>query len=459
MRHLFILFFVSINLQTALAQNKLEQFKTLSDKAENTGLHSGELDSATCVQMLRIAQELKNDSLLAISYNLIGEYVSRIKGDNTAGLEYFFKAIPLAEKSNDKRRLSSIYFDMALIYFNLQNNEESVTAIRKGGENLPDKSHPLYDFMLAQYQRGMAIYFVFEKQPDSALAYAQQLMQTSRKIKSPLFEFSAGYLNAAAYAEQGDMDLAETWFKKGTALSDSLNSPYAVLRFAAIYIPFLISNHQLTDAKKQAQHLFSVGEKLDNNDLKVLGAGFMRQLSDSSNNIDSAYYYSRMEAVTNAEIFNQNNINKIQVLAFNEQIRQIDEEAKQKAEKEERRQNIQYALIALGIIIFISVFLLLSRTVIVNERLISFFAILGLLIVFEFINLLIHPWLAHFTHESPVLMLLALVAIAALLIPMHHRLEHWIKEKMVEKNKAIRLAAAKKTIEKLEKEPSSDENK
>ena len=77
---------------------------------------------------------------------------------------------------------------------------------------------------------------------------------------------------------------------------------------------------------------------------------------------------------------------------------------------------------------------------------VSFFAVLGLLIVFEFVNLLIHPWLAGYTHESPVLMLLALVVIAALLIPLHHRLEHWIKLKMVEKNKAIRLAAAEKTI-------------
>ncbi|HSZ85482.1 MAG TPA: hypothetical protein VK787_05595 [Puia sp.] len=64
---------------------------------------------------------------------------------------------------------------------------------------------------------------------------------------------------------------------------------------------------------------------------------------------------------------------------------------------------------------------------------------------------MIHPWLAHLTNESPIFMLLALVLIAALLIPLHHRLEHWIKHKLVEKNKAIRLAAAKKTIEKLEK--------
>jgi len=38
-----------------------------------------------------------------------------------------------------------------------------------------------------------------------------------------------------------------------------------------------------------------------------------------------------------------------------------------------------------------------------------------------------------------------------MLIPLHHKIEKWSIEKMVEKNKAIRLAAAKKTIEKLEK--------
>ncbi len=345
---------------------------------------------------------------------------------------------------------------MSLIYFNLQNNQESVNAIRKSGENLPGKSHPLYDFMLAQYQRGLSIYFVLDKKPDSALLYAQQLMLTSRKIKSPLFEFSAAYLHGASYALQGEKDLAETWFKKAEVLSDSLNSPFGLGRFGVSYIPFLISNHRLNEAKMQAQHLLSIGEKSGNNDLKLMGAGFMRQVYDSVHQTDSAYYYSRMEAITNGEIFNQNNINKIQALAFNEQIRQIDEEAKQKAKEETRKQNIQYALIALGIIIFITLFLLLSRTIIVNESLISFFAILGLLVVFEFLNLLIHPWLALYTHESPVLMLLALVLIASLLIPLHHRLEKWIKEKMIEKNKAIRLAAAKKTIrllsdEKLEK--------
>ena len=159
-----------------------------------------------------------------------------------------------------------------------------------------------------------------------------------------------------------------------------------------------------------------------------------------------------MEATTNAQIFNQGNINKIQALAFNEHIRNLEEDAKRESEEEQRRQNIQFALIALGIITFIIVFLLLSRSIVINAKVIEFFGVIALLLVFEFLNLLLHPFLERITHHSPLLMLLALVCIAALLVPLHHKLEHWATHKLVEKNKAIRLAAAKKTITELEKD-------
>jgi hypothetical protein len=70
--------------------------------------------------------------------------------------------------------------------------------------------------------------------------------------------------------------------------------------------------------------------------------------------------------------------------------------------------------------------------------------------VFEFINLLVHAYLEELTNHAQVLVLLMLVGIAALLIPLHHRLEKWAIVKLIEKNKRVRLAAAKLTIEKLE---------
>ena len=142
---------------------------------------------------------------------------------------------------------------------------------------------------------------------------------------------------------------------------------------------------------------------------------------------------------------------QIQNLLYNEQERQREIAAIELKANEERKHNLQYAAIALGLISFIILFLLLSHSIVASQKLIKFLGILGLLIVFVLINLYIHPYLGNLTHHSPLLMLTIMVCIAALLIPIHHWLEKWITHKLVEKNKRIRLEAAKKTIEMLER--------
>ena len=466
MKKIIILICFIASIQNAYAQNTttdslqailvnttkpIDRFTIINKIMETTGFSSGYIDTTSCIEMLKIAQQLKNDSLLATAYNWIGSNFGRNQGNNIAALEYYFKAIPLAEKAKDMRRLSSVYFDISGVYFNLQNNEAGLKYARKGWENLPDKSHPLYDFMLAQYQRGVSTFYILTNQPDSALRYSLPMTETSRRAKSLLFEFNSMHLNGAAYAKANEKELADVYFRKALAVLDSIRSTQGILRFGINYIPFLLANNRLADAKVQAVRLLNFGEELGINDLKLAGAGYMRQVFDSLQNRDSAYYYARMEAEFNARIFSQNNINKTQALAFNEQIRLIEDEAKKTEQALQRKQNIQYALLALGIIIFVILFLALSRRHITNTKLIQFLGVVALLVVFEFLNLLLHPLLERITHHNPILMLLALVCIAALLVPLHHKLEKWATHKLVEKNKTIRLAAAKKTIEELEK--------
>ena len=81
-----------------------------------------------------------------------------------------------------------------------------------------------------------------------------------------------------------------------------------------------------------------------------------------------------------------------------------------------------------------------------------------LLIVFEFIIMLLHPWLADITHHSPALLLLANVIVAGILISPHHYLEHVINHKLVEKNKKIRLKAAEKIIASLGEDEKPENN-
>ena len=91
----------------------------------------------------------------------------------------------------------------------------------------------------------------------------------------------------------------------------------------------------------------------------------------------------------------------------------------------------------------------MSRSVSISEKVISNLGIITLLIVFEFINLIFHPFIEEVTHHNPLLMLLILVGIAALLLPLHHKLEHWATNKLIVKNRAMRLKFARKTIQDL----------
>ena len=107
-------------------------------------------------------------------------------------------------------------------------------------------------------------------------------------------------------------------------------------------------------------------------------------------------------------------------------MRQQELAEKKLKEQEARKHNLQYAAIAIAIITFVILFFVFSRSIVVGQKFIRFVGIMGLLAVFEFINLYIHPHLDKLTNHSPVLMLGILMCIAALLIPLHHRMEKWI---------------------------------
>ncbi len=68
-------------------------------------------------------------------------------------------------------------------------------------------------------------------------------------------------------------------------------------------------------------------------------------------------------------------------------------------------------------------------------RLIKILGIVSLLFLFEYLTLLLHPTVVELTHHTPVLEILIFVAIAAILIPAHHRLEHWLIEKLTHRKK------------------------
>jgi hypothetical protein len=181
---------------------------------------------------------------------------------------------------------------------------------------------------------------------------------------------------------------------------------------------------------------------------------FLTDYYVDAHNTDSAFVYQQATLNAKESQFNSEKNRELQNLAFEEMMRQQKLEEARLETALQRRNNLQYGAIGIFLVIFATVFLLLSRSFVVNERWVRFLGVLGLLLVFEFINLLLHPRIADITHHSPVATLLLMVIIAAVLIPLHHRLEHNVINRMVEKNKRIRLETAKKIVEQLGGEQS-----
>ncbi len=466
MKKIIALFCFIAGMQTAFAQNsnfrrdslykELKQATTPAAKVSawaNIGeyySYAGKPDSLQYAseQMLKIASSTNQDSLFAKAYIQLGNYFNNTS-DYKQALEYQFKSLSFAEKSQSPTDIWLATKEVGVSFKELKNYSEALRYLKKAETFLKEASLVSTDARNRTFTH-LAEVFLGLGQPDSALRYVQLTNEVTIKEKDAYGYARVLYIFATVYKAKGDIDLAESYYKKCITFSEdeNINAPY--VNAATDYGQYLFDARQYNLSKEYALSGFNKSKQAKNKLGMINAAALLRKAYYAIGQKDSSYFYADVKDAYSDSVFNEQQRNKIQNLSFSQQIKETEDQKKLSTEAQERKQNIQYALIAIGIIILLTLYLLLSRSFITNTKLIEFFGVVALLIVFEFLNLLLHPFLERVTHHSPVLMLLALVCIAALLVPLHHKVEKWATAKLVEKNKAIRLASAKKTIEELE---------
>jgi len=363
--------------------------------------------------------------------------------------ETYFKALKVAEPVGDTLLTAEIYVGIAMVNRNAGDFWQAISYYTKA-ENLI-RSFPDNDVLLSvlvdkgkSYEQLGII--------DSAFTYVQECLAMYYRKFQGKNVFGGGLQSAMGiiYSKMGKEQLAVEFFRQSIQLSSDIDEYRLLARGYCEFAEHFDRFNQRDSAIYYATKGFLIDQQFNLLVQQLQAATLLTKLYKQENKIDSAFKYQQLMIDTRERVFSNEKINRLQTLEFNEQLRQ-QELASEKAMSEvERKQNIQYALIAIGLLNLIILFLFLSRSFITNTKLISFLGVIALLLVFEFLNLLLHPFLERITHHSPILMLLALVCIAAVLVPLHHKLEKWTTVKLVEKNKATRLAMAKKTIDKLE---------
>lgn len=359
------------------------------------------------LQALKLNEKINNRDGIQRNYTNIG-VIFNLQGDYRQALQYFFKAKELVE-NNNKKSFSIIIGNIGASYSDLK----------------------IYD--------SARIYFFQSLDVATEVNYTRVIGGSLSDIGEVYFETRQNSLALEFYR------LSIPYLKKADHYR-GLSQTY--LGLARVFEKNKQNDSALYYAKQSLLFANKVGVTIQVRDAGRFLSAYYRNMRIQ----DSAYFYQDITKAANDSLFSQQKSRQFQTLVFDEKLRQADIEAAELKDRKKRNHNLQYAAIALGLLTFIILFLLLSHSIIANQKLIRFLGVIALLIVFEFINLFIHPYLSHATNDSPLIMLLVMVCIAAFLVPVHHRMEKWISHRLVEKNKKIRLAAAKKTIARLENE-------
>ncbi len=461
MKRILLFFFTCLCISYSYAQtNARDSLKQLLQKEKtDTGrvlllaelayqLHESKPDTAMALALdaLTIARRIGFEKGEALSLNRMGNTYN-ISGNYPKAMETYLQALHINERINDLDGIRKNYNNIGNVYHSQGNNKQALVYLFKSkdlGEKLNAKEG------LSITLVNIAANYLELKKIDSATLYILQAYYIAKEIKYDRQIGGSLQVLGRINAQSGQPVIALEYYRQSIPFATKAEN------FQDLSFSYLGMAKLFEITKQKDSVLFYANQSLQ----IAQERGFTRQLRDAGRflslyyrNIhvpDSAFVYQDVAKAANDSLFSDQKSSQMQSLLFDEKMRQQEIATTELKIKEERKNNLQYAAIVIGLISFIILFFILSRSIIVKEKFIKFFGIVGLLAVFEFINLYIHPYLDKLTNHSPFLMLAILICIGALLVPLHHKLEKWITKIMVEKNKKIRLEAAKKTIATLE---------
>ena len=162
-------------------------------------------------------------------------------------------------------------------------------------------------------------------------------------------------------------------------------------------------------------------------------------LSDAqqlSNDFKSAFTSYTLYNTIKDSIFSTDKQSEIFNLEKKEEIEEKKRDDERALEAKERIEYLQMGGICIFIVTLI-ISLLVLRKKKINPQAIDLLCTFSVLVFFEFVNILIHGKIETLTNHNLILTLLCLLVIAAIILPVHHKIEHWVKKKVVAEDQDV----------------------
>lgn len=370
----------------------------------------------------RLAEELKNYPLQRSGYSRLSAFYSSLE-DYDQAIDYQVDAMNTLEKIKsgqsiynkvqDLNRIGDLYgykksWDMANHYY-----EKSLAM----ADSL--KFEPLK----AMSYRSIVNNYVAANEPQKALDYFNNHPQLKQYLQAMNFGYFIDQSYGFMYTQIGKYDSAKYYYSK---VADFFAKDVNVSnQFSYNYQLGIL--YRKTGEYDKSLHHFTIANQLADK------MGSLPQKSYVANMLDSIYqqkgdykqalfyntqYHTLKDSVE--KLGKEKDI--MQTEAADEKQRQ-DRITKLAEEKKRQRNNIQYLGITIGIVAFFILLVVMGmfKVSATTIKMISFFAFI---MFFEFIFLIFKKNIYSLTKGEPLMDLLFMIGLAALLLPLHHWLEH-----------------------------------
>ena len=345
------------------------------------------------IRGLELAEATKNDTLLALANFGIGVAFTKLSDVNGA-LRHFNIAFEGYQQIGDSMRMSLTCKETAIVYQQVGDIDGTLRYMRKA---------QAYGLGQGFYGRSMTILarcHMDRGDLDSALYYARLADVMKVPGTDPYGYAAYKLIMAAVHDARGENDVAEPYYKRGLAVADSAGTLDALVNGSAGYAKLLIGQGRAAEALAWARKGFAATDEVRQPSLMIRSTKALSDAFAANGMTDSALVYSKLAHAWRDSLATLQNRSQLQNQLFTQELKDREEAQLRAEEIAARSRNIQFGIIAL-IVITLGIFLLIfSRTSVVGAKAIKNLSLIALLLFFEFINLLMHPFLGRVTHLS-----------------------------------------------------------
>lgn len=366
-------------------------------------------------ELLEGSRQINDVRYEAFGYLDIGR-VYWLLGDYPSALDNFHHALRLFESVQHVFGISVVYNDLSLVAYDQKDYKKMLEYLFKAQEiNKKEFSTVVETNLLVNISE--AYYFL--NNLDSAGIYIQKAYALALESKNAIATRTILNNLGNIYLKQGKLSLAFEHLK--LALESAINDNDQLM---IIYVQLSMGDYYTQVEKFDSslvyyKHSLEGARQIKHNVRVQEASGKLHHVFNELGMPDSAYRYLQMHLAIKDSIESIESIKKVENMRFAEEIRQQNMLEDRRKQEKSHNDLIQYLLIASSIVVLFTLLLLFRRRKF-KYNLLEILSTIGLLFLFEFIALIIHPLAGHLTEHTPYLMLLILTIAASVLVPLHH---------------------------------------